>query len=63
MLMSETRIDDLVAAIEYPVGALGSGSPKRRRKSSKMRMPLIWPCRLIVSLVDVVIDRSKRTVS
>lgn len=41
MLMSETRIEDLVAAIEYPVAAFGSGSPKRRRKSSKIRMPLI----------------------
>ena len=52
MLMSETRIEDLVAAIEYPVAALGSGSPKRRRKSSKMRIPLIWPCHPIVSSVD-----------
>jgi len=51
--MSATRIDDLVAAIEYPVGALGSGSPKRRKKSSKIRMPLIWPCHLVVSSVDV----------
>jgi hypothetical protein len=41
MLMSETRIDDLVAAIEYPLAAVGSGSPKRRKKSSKIRMPLI----------------------
>jgi len=41
MLMSETKIDDLVAAIEYPLAAVGSGSPKRRKKSSKMRMPLI----------------------